>query len=126
LIPAERRENGEEEGQWWEGETLRNVTDYRHDGATRVNIPPAKIAAEGAIPRVQEAQYSYSPRRPPTLRFDQHGAPDKLFDLLEQARHRALNEEEAKLLADALQTHEPWLNGRGSARQNRSRWTPLL
>ena len=91
------------------GKALGNVTDYRHDGATRVNIPPAKIAAEGAIPRVQEAQYSYSPRRPPTLRFDQHGTPDKLFDLLEQARHRALNEEEAKLLADALQTHEPWL-----------------
>ena len=71
-------------------------------------VPPAKIAAEGAIPKVSEAQYSYSPRRPPTLRFDQHGAPDKLFDLLEQARHRALNEEEAKLLTDALRTHEPW------------------
>ena len=38
------------------GKALGNVTDYRHDGATRVNIPPAKIAAEGAIPRVQEAQ----------------------------------------------------------------------
>ena len=81
---------------------LGNVTDYRHDGATRLNIPPAKIAAEGAIPRVQEAQYSYSPRRPPTLQFDQHGAPDKLFDLLEQARQRVLTEEEAKTLAEAL------------------------
>ena len=95
------------------GKALGNVTDYRHDGATRVNIPPAKIAAEGAIPKVQEAQYSYSPRRPPTLRFDWHGAPDKLFDLLVQARHRALNEEETKLLADALQTHEPWLEWAG-------------
>jgi adenine-specific DNA-methyltransferase len=104
---AKKRANG------GKGKALGNVTDYRHDGATRVNIPPAKIAAEGAIPKVQEAQYSYSPRRPPTLRFDQHGAPDKLFDLLEQARHRALNEEEAKLLADALQTHEPWLEWAG-------------
>ena len=27
--------------------TLGNVTDYRHDEATRKNNPPAKIAAEG-------------------------------------------------------------------------------
>jgi len=67
---------------------LGNVTDYRHDGATRVKIPPAKIAAEGAIPKVQEAQYSYSPRRLPTLRFDPHGVPEEFFDLLEAARLR--------------------------------------
>jgi adenine-specific DNA-methyltransferase len=78
-----------------------------------VNIPPAKIAAEGAIPKVSDVRYDYSPRRPPTLRFDPHGAPDKLFDLLEQARHRALTEEEAKILAEALRTHEPWLEWAG-------------
>jgi adenine-specific DNA-methyltransferase len=92
---------------------LSSVSEYRHQNSTRVNIPPAKIAAEGAIPKVSEAKYSYSPRRPPTLRFDQHGTPDKLFDLLEQARHRALNGEEAKLLADALLTQEPWLEWAG-------------
>ena len=95
------------------GKALGNVTDYRHDGATRLNIPPAKIAAEGAIPSVSDVRYDYSPRRPPTLRFDPHGAPDKLFDLLEQARHRALTEEEAKILAEALRTHEPWLEWAG-------------
>ena len=95
------------------GNALGNVTDYRHENATRVNIPPAKIAAEGAIPKVSDVRYDYSPRRPPTLRFDQHGAPDKLFDLLEQARQRALTEEEAKMLAEALRTHEPWLEWAG-------------
>ena len=95
------------------GNTVGNVTDYRHENATRVNIPPAKIAAEGAIPKVSDVRYDYSPRRPPTLRFDQQGAPDKLFDLLEKARHRALTEEEAKILAEALRTHEPWLEWAG-------------
>ncbi len=78
-----------------------------------MNIPPAKIAAEGAIPKVSEAEYIYSPRRPPALRFDQHGKPDVLLDLLEQARHRTLTDEEAKRLAEALRTHEPWLEWAG-------------
>ena len=95
------------------GNALGNVTDYRHENATRVNIPPAKIAAEGAIPKVSDVRYEYSPRRPPTLRFDQHGAPDKVFDLLDEARHRALTEEEAKILAEALRSHEPWLEWAG-------------
>jgi len=95
------------------GNALENVTDYRHENATRVNIPPAKIAAEGAIPKVSDVWYDYSPRRPPTLRFDQHGAPDKLFDLLEQARQRVLTDEETKILAEALRTHEPWLEWAG-------------
>jgi len=56
------------------------------------------------------------------LRFDQHGAPDSSSICLEQARQSALNEEEAKLLADALQTHEPWLEWAGKAKaKNRSR-----
>ena len=79
------------------GNALGNVTDYHHENATRVNIPPAKIAAEGAIPKVSDVRYEYSPRRPPTLRFDQHGAPDKVFDLLDEA----------------LRTHEPWLEWAG-------------
>jgi hypothetical protein len=28
---------------------LANVTDYRHETATRVNIPPAKIAVKGVL-----------------------------------------------------------------------------
>jgi len=92
---------------------VANVTDYRHENATRVNIPPAKIAAEGTIPRVQEAQYSYSPRRPPSLRFDPTGKTDEILDLLEAARHRALTDGETKALAEALRTHEPWLEWAG-------------
>jgi hypothetical protein len=92
---------------------LSNVSDYRHQNARRVNIPPAKIAAEGTIPKVSEAQYSYSPRRPPTLRFDQQGKPDALLDLLGQARQRTLTEEEARRLAEALRIHEPWLEWAG-------------
>ncbi len=95
------------------GNALGNVTDYRHEDATRVNIPPAKIAAEGAIPKVSEVRYDYSPCRPPTLRFDPHGAPDTLFDLLEQARQRMLTDEETKTLAEALRTYEPWLEWAG-------------
>ena len=42
--------------------TLGNVTDYRHDEATRKNNPPAKIAAEGTIPIMSKIRYEYSPR----------------------------------------------------------------
>ena len=31
------------------GNALGNVTDYRHDDATRVNIPPAKIGEWYAV-----------------------------------------------------------------------------
>jgi len=104
---AKKKASGEK------GNALGNVTDYRHENATRVNIPPAKIAAEGAIPKVSDVRYDYSPRRPPTLQFDQHGVPDKLFDLLERARQRTLTEDEAKVLAEVLRTHEPWLEWAG-------------
>src|SRR5207249_58451 len=41
---------------------LGEVEDYRHDGATRKNIPPAKLAAEGTVPVKPKVEYSYSPR----------------------------------------------------------------
>ena len=56
-----------------------------------------------------KAQYSYSPRRPPVLRFDDSGKPDALSELLQTARERALTEDEARVLAEALRTQEPWL-----------------
>jgi hypothetical protein len=49
---------------------LNAVTDYRFPEATRKNNPPAKIAAEGYVPLIPKAEYTYSPRRPPELRFD--------------------------------------------------------
>src|SRR5438045_3855760 len=37
--------------------TKVEAADYRHTGAKRTNIPPAKIAAEGKIPLVPKARY---------------------------------------------------------------------
>jgi adenine-specific DNA-methyltransferase len=89
------------------------MADYRHDEAKRKNNPPAKIAAEGAVPLMPKIEYEYSPRLPPVLRFDSTGAPDKLPELLEQARERKLTEDELRLLAGALRKDEPWLEWAG-------------
>lgn len=91
------------------------VEDYRHPGAKRKNIPPAKIAAEGKVPDVPNIQYSYSPRRPPELRFDTSGKADRLPELLEKAKRGPLTAEEAQVLADALRVQQPWLEWAGKA-----------
>jgi adenine-specific DNA-methyltransferase len=95
------------------GDGLKNVEDYRHKGAKRKNNPPAKIAAEGAVPSVPKIQYSYNPRLPPVLRFDTTGGADKLPELLAEAKKRKLTDEEVRLLAHALRTQEPWLEWAG-------------
>src|SRR5271165_2051301 len=92
---------------------LKNVSDYRFPEATRKNNPPAKIAAEGHVPLIPKAEYTYSPRRPPELRFDPTGLTDVLPELLATARQRKLTEAEASALADALRIHEPWLEWAG-------------
>jgi adenine-specific DNA-methyltransferase len=69
------------------------ATDFRHKAAKRKNNPPAKIAAEGTVPVIPRAHYAYNPHLPPVLRFDQRGTPDAL----------------PALLAEALRSHEPWL-----------------
>ncbi len=89
--------------------TAKEITDYRHDEATRKNNPPAKIAAEGTVPVLPKIRYEYSPRLAPLLRFDPTGAPDALPELLQKAQKRAIAPEEARLLADALRNQEPWL-----------------
>jgi hypothetical protein len=61
---------------------LKNVSDYRFPEATRKNNPPAKIAAEGYVPLIPKAEYLYSPRRPPELRFDPTAGADELPELL--------------------------------------------
>jgi adenine-specific DNA-methyltransferase len=90
-----------------------NVEDYRHSGAKRKNNPPAKIAAEGTVPAMPKIEYSYSPRRPPVLRFDTSGKADKLPELLEKATKGPLTREEAQILAEALRTQQPWLEWAG-------------
>lgn len=85
--------------------------DIRHPGAKRRNIPPAKIAAEGTVPVIPKAEYAYNPHLPPVLRFNQHGGPDALPELIAKARAAAggLTDDEARVLADALRIQEPWL-----------------
>src|ERR1039458_9663735 len=92
---------------------LKNVSDYRFPGPTRKNNPPAKIAAEGYVPLVPKAEYLYSPRRPPELRFDPTGRSDELPELLAKATKQKLTEAEAWALAEALRVHEPWLEWAG-------------
>lgn len=89
--------------------TLGNVTDYRHDEATRKNNPPAKIAAEGTVPIMPKIRYEYSPRLAPALRFDSTGQADKLPELLQKAQRQPLTAAEATQLADAIRNQEPWL-----------------
>ncbi|HEX8495359.1 MAG TPA: site-specific DNA-methyltransferase [Pyrinomonadaceae bacterium] len=90
-----------------------SVVDFRHEDAKRKNNPPAKIAGEGQVPLMAKIEYQYSPRRPPVLRFDPNGSPDQIPKLLAEARHRKLDEDEIKILAEALRTQEPWLEWAG-------------
>jgi adenine-specific DNA-methyltransferase len=100
-----------------EEKPLNSVTDYRHAEAKRKNNPPAKIAAEGFVPLVPKAEYFYSPRRPPELRFDPTGSADRLPDLLAKATKERLTAEEADVLGDALRNNEPWLEWAGKREQ---------
>src|ERR1035438_1080365 len=98
-------------------DALKNVSDYRHPEATRKNNPPAKIAAEGYVPLIPKAEYLYSPRRPPELRFDPTGSADELPELLAKATRQKLTPAEAWTLADALRGDEPWLEWAGKREQ---------
>jgi adenine-specific DNA-methyltransferase len=89
------------------------VEDYRHTGATRLNNPPAAIAAEGRTPPAPKLTYAYSPRLDPVLRSDPSGKADALPPLLEKATREKLSAEEAALLAEALRRYEPWLEWAG-------------
>lgn len=79
------------------------LSDFRHDEAKRKNNPPAKIAGEGTVPAIPKAQYTYSPRLPPVLRFYPDGAPDRLSDLLAEAGRRPLTAEQQRFAAAARQ-----------------------
>ena len=89
------------------------ATDYRHPSAKRKNNPPATLAAEGVVPAIPKAQYSYSPRLPPELRFDPSGKSDALPELLAKATKSPLTKDEAAKLAAALRVQEPWLEWAG-------------
>jgi adenine-specific DNA-methyltransferase len=82
--------------------------------AKRKNIPPAGLEAQGMVRETPRVRYEYNPHLPPVLRSATDAAEaDKLPELLAIARKRALSADEAKVLADALRRHEPWLEWSG-------------
>lgn len=82
--------------------------------AKRKNIPPAGLEAQGKIQEAPKLRYEYNPHLPPVLRSATDAAEaDKLPELLAIARKRALTDDEARTLADALRRHEPWLEWSG-------------
>lgn len=90
-----------------------SVATYSYP-SKRKNIPPAGLEAHGYIREVPRIRYECNPHLPPVLRSatDATGT-DRLPELLATARQRALSTDEAKLLADALRKHEPWLEWSG-------------
>ena len=90
-----------------------SIGSVKHN-ARRKNIPPAGIEAQGQVQEAPRVRYAYNPHLPPRLRFSNDPASaDRLPDLLQTARSRALTEAEAQELADALRRHEPWLEWAG-------------
>ncbi|MCX5999324.1 MAG: site-specific DNA-methyltransferase, partial [Chloroflexi bacterium] len=93
------------------------VADYRHKNSTRVNIPPAGLAARGQIVKEKQIRYAYNPHLTPALRFDATGKTDRIAQLVEAAGQRRLEPDELKLLEEALHNHEPWLEWAGKREQ---------
>ena len=92
--------------------TPPDIQDYRHDDATRRNNPPAGIASHARLREQPKQEYAYNPHLPPILRFDDSAAADQIPELLEKAK-TGLNDDEIKILADALKDRAPWLEWAG-------------
>ena len=89
------------------------VTSLKYP-ATRKNIPPAGLEAQGFVKEEAAVYYRHDPHLPPVLRSSPDpAATDRLQELLATARQRALSEEEAGILAAALERYEPWLEWSG-------------
>ena len=95
------------------GATADAIQTVKHR-AQRKNIPPAGIEAQGRVEESPKVRHHYNPHLPPVLRFATNpAATDSLPALLQIARQRALSDEEAQVLANALRRHEPWLEWAG-------------
>ena len=82
--------------------------------AKRKNIPSAGLEAHGRIEEAPKIRYEYNPHLPPVLRSSNDPVEaDKLPELLQTSRKRALTNDEAKTLAAALRKEEPWLEWSG-------------
>ena len=95
------------------GTAAESVTSIKYS-ATRKNIPLAGLESHGRVREAPTLHYQYNPHLPPVLRSaPDAAATDRLSELLVEARHRALSEDEAKVLEEALKRHEPWLEWSG-------------
>jgi len=89
------------------------VTSIKYS-ATRKNIPLAGLESHGRVREAPPLHYQYNPHLPPVLRSSPDAAAtDRLAELLAEARRRALSEDEAEVLEEALKRHEPWLEWSG-------------
>lgn len=94
-----------------------NIADYRHKGVTRLNIPPAGLAARGQIVRESRVKFAYNPHLAPTLRFDATGKTDSVGALIKKAGKQKLEPAELAILEEAFRNHEPWLEWAGKQEQ---------
>ncbi|MCO6401050.1 MAG: site-specific DNA-methyltransferase [Verrucomicrobia bacterium] len=97
--------------------TNPEALDYRHKGVTRLNIPPAGLAARGQIAKEPKLKWAYNPHLTPTLRFDGTGGADNIENLIAEAGKRKLNPDELAILEEAFRNHEPWLEWAGKREQ---------
>lgn len=94
-------------------DSSESVAAYRHP-SKRKNIPPSGLAAQGELRESPRIRYEYNPHLPPVLRSAPDAAgTDRLPELLDKACREPLTHKEAKLLAEALRKHEPWLEWSG-------------
>ena len=96
-----------------DGTTGGAVSSIKYS-ATRKNIPLAGLESHGMVREAAPLRYGYNAHLPPVLRSSPDAATaDRLPELVAAARERALSEEEAKVLEEALKRHEPWLEWSG-------------
>ncbi|MBI4330129.1 MAG: site-specific DNA-methyltransferase [Chloroflexi bacterium] len=93
------------------------VVDYRHKNVTRLNIPPAGLAARGQLLKERHLKFAYNPHLAPALRFDATGKADVIEKLIEKAGREKLTPEELAILQEAFRNHEPWLEWAGKREQ---------
>ena len=102
------------------------ATDYRHSGEKRTNNPPARIAGEGKVPKVEKVRYAYSPHLPPVLRFDPTGRADRISEEIEAILRRAekgpLSGDEVTRVREAVAHYQPWLEWAGKREQHEKGW----
>ncbi len=98
--------------------------NYLHR-ATRLNNPPAGLAAEGRAAEPPRMAYAYNPHRPPMLRFDGTGQADRAAELAALASERQLSASESEELKSLLSVHAPWIEWAGKREAERFEVDPV-